>query len=151
QAAANQALVQIEGAASRVPTAALRAAMDKTPALREALLRYVRFFLIQALQAVACGTLHGVEGRCAQWLLRAHDRAGNADSFRLTQEFLAEMLGVHRPSVTVVARSMQKAGLIRYSRGVIEITNRKGLEDAACECYGIVRRALDEIWPTVPA
>jgi CRP-like cAMP-binding protein len=149
QTATNQALVQIAGSASRVSVAALRATMDKVPALREALLRYVRFFLVQALQAVTCATLHEVGGRCAQWLLRAHDRAGAAGSFQLTQELLAEMLGVHRPSVTIVARSMQRAGLIRYSRGVIEITNRRGLEETACECYGIVRGALDEILPPV--
>lgn len=147
QAAANQALVQIAGSASRVPVTALRAAMDRFPAIRDLLLRYVRFFLIQALQSVACNTLHDVDSRCAQWLLRAQDRGGEAESFNLTQEFLAEMLGVHRPSVTIVARSMQKAGLIRYSRGVIAITNRKGLEEVACECYGIVRRAFDEILP----
>jgi CRP-like cAMP-binding protein len=150
QAAANRALVQIDGSASRVSVTALRAAMDRFPAIRDLLLRYIRFFLIQALQSVACNTLHDVDSRCAQWLLRAQDRGGELDSFNLTQEFLAEMLGVQRPSVTIVARSLQKAGLIRYSRGVIAITNRKGLEDVACECYGIVRRAFDEILPPVP-
>jgi CRP-like cAMP-binding protein len=150
QAAASQALVQIAGTASRVSVSALRAAMDRFPAIRELLLRYIRFFLIQTLQSVACNNLHDVDSRCAQWLLRAHDRGGEADTLNLTQEFLAEMLGVQRPSVTIVARSLQKAGLIRYSRGVIAITNRKGLEDAACECYGIVRRAFDEILPPVP-
>lgn len=147
QTAANRALVQIAGSASRVPVAALRAAMERVPAIRDPLLRYVRFFLIQALQSVACSALHEVDARCAQWLLRAQDRGGEAHALNLTQEFLAEMLGVQRPSVTIVARSLQKAGLIRYSRGVIEIVDRKGLEDAACECYGIVRRALDEILP----
>ncbi len=74
----------------------------------------------------------------------AHDRAGS-DTFGLTHQFLAEMLGIHRPSVTLVARALQKAGLIRYSRGTIAIVDRKGLEKAACECYAIVRKALDEI------
>ncbi len=147
EAAANRALVQLSGSASRVPVAALRAAMMDVPAIRDLLLRYVRYFLIQALQSVACNTLHEVEERCARWLLMAHDRAGETDTFNLTQEFLAEMLGVHRPSVTIVARTMQNAGLIRYSRGVIAITDRKGLEEAACECYGLVKRALDEILP----
>jgi CRP-like cAMP-binding protein len=150
QTAASQALVQIAGTASRVSVAALRAAMDRFPAIRDLLLRYVRFFLIQALQSVACNTLHDVDSRCAQWLLRAQDRGGEGDTLNLTQKSLAEMLGVQRPSVTIVARSLQKAGLIRYSRGVIAITNRNGLEDAACECYGIVRRAFDEILPPVP-
>jgi len=150
QATANRALVQIAGSASRVSVPALRAAMDRSPAIRDVLLRYVRFFLIQALQSVACNTLHDVDARCAQWLLRAQDRGGENETLSLTQEFLAEMLGVQRPSVTLVARSLQREGLISYSRGVIAITNRKGLEDTACECYGIVRRALDEILPPIP-
>jgi CRP-like cAMP-binding protein len=142
---ANEALVQLAGTASRLPVAALRPAMLEYPQIRDLLLRYVRFFLIQALQAVACNTLHEVEERCAKWLLLAHDRDSKTDTFHLTQEFLAEILGVHRPSVTIVARTLQKAGLIQYSRGVIRITDRKGLEEAACECYRVVKRALDEI------
>jgi len=141
----NQGLVQLAGTASRLPITALRTAMLEYPQIRDLLLRYVRFFVIQALQAVACNTLHEVEERCAKWLLLAHDRDREVDTFHLTQEFLAEMLGVHRPSVTIVARTLQKAGLIQYSRGVIRITDRKGLEEAACECYGVVKRALDEI------
>ncbi len=148
--AANRALVQVPGSASRIRVATLHAAMQASPPIRELLLRYVRFFLVQALQSVACNGLHAVEERCAKWLLMAHDRAGHTDSFNLTQEFLAEMLGVHRPSVTVVARTLQNAGLIRYSRGVIVITDRKGLEEAACECYAVVRRALEEILPSAP-
>ncbi len=145
-AAANRALVQLSGSASRVSVKALRAAMQSQPAIRDLLLRYMRYFLTQILQSAACSALHEVEERCARWLLMAHDRAGT-DSFNLTQEFLAETLGVHRPTVTIVARTMQQAGLIRYSRGAITIMDRKGLEEAACECYGIVRRALAEILP----
>ena len=145
--AVNRALVQLAGSASRIPLASLRNQMERWPPLRELLLRYVRLFLIQALQSVACNTLHTVDERCAKWLLMAHDRAGHEDTFNLTQEFLAEMLGVHRPSVTIVARTLQNAGLIRYSRGVITITDRKGLEEAACECYGVVRRALEQLSP----
>ena len=141
----NEGLVQLAGTASRLPVAVLRAAMLEYPQIRDLLLSYVRFFLIQALQAVACNTLHEVDERCAKWLLLAHDRDRSTDTFHLTQEFLAEMLGVHRPSVTIVARTLQKAGLIQYSRGVIRITDRKGLEEAACECYRVVKRALDEI------
>ena len=73
----------------------------------------------------------------------AHDRAGT-DSFRLTQEFLADLLGIHRPSVTIVARTLQSAGLISYSRGLITITDRQGLEEATCECYDMVRQALNQ-------
>lgn len=145
--AANRALVQLAGSACRVPIGRLRAAAAESAPLRELLLRYIRFFLIQSLQSAACNSLHTVDERCARWLLMAHDRAGNVDSFNLTHEFLAEMLGVHRPSLTIVARTLQQAGLIRYSRGVMTITDRQGLEEAACECYGVVRRALEEILP----
>lgn len=144
--AANRALVQVAGSASRVPIRQLRALLAESAPLRELLLRYIRFFLIQSLQSAACNSLHTVDERCAKWLLVAHDRAG-CDSFNLTHEFLAEMLGVHRPSLTLVARTLQRAGLIRYSRGVMTIADREGLEEAACGCYGVVRRALEEILP----
>lgn len=148
--AANRALVQLPGSASRVGIAELQSVLQQHPSIRDLLLRYVRFFLVQALQCVACNSLHAVEERCAKWLLMAHDRAGS-DQLNLTQEFLAEVLGVHRPSVTIVARTLQNAGLIRYSRGVIVVTDRKGLEEAACECYAVIRKALDEILPPTPS
>ena len=144
--AANRALVQVAGSASRMPIGRLRSALAESAPLRELLLRYIRFFLIQSLQSAACNSLHTVDERCAKWLLVAHDRAGS-DSFNLTHEFLADMLGVHRPSLTLVARTLQRAGLIRYSRGVMTITDREGLEEAACGCYGVVRRALEETLP----
>lgn len=147
ETAANRALVQVPGIASKISVAALRSAIHGCPAIRELLLRYVRFFIMQALQSVACNGLHAVEERCAKWLLMAHDRAGYTDTFNLTQEFLAEVLGVHRPSVTIVARTLQNAGLIRYARGVITITDRRGLEEAACECYEVISRALNETLP----
>ncbi len=142
-AASQRVLVQIAGAASRVPIEILAELARDSESLRDLLLGYVRYFLIQVLQSVACNGLHSVQERCARWLLMAHDRAGT-NSFQLTQEFLAEMLGIQRPSVTIVARTLQKAGLIRYSRGLIEITDRQGLEDSACECYEMVRKALNE-------
>jgi CRP-like cAMP-binding protein len=141
--ASQRVLVQVEGTASRLPIEKLRAAVEESTKLRTLLLGYVRYFMIQVLQSVACNGLHVVRERCARWLLMAHDRAGT-DSFALTQEFLADLLGIQRPSVTHVARSLQAAGLIRYSWGRLTITDRKGLEAAACECYGMVRKALDE-------
>jgi CRP-like cAMP-binding protein len=140
-AASQRVLVQVTGTASRLPIQTLADAAQANAALRGLLLGYVRYFLIQVLQSVACNGLHSVQERCARWLLMAHDRAGT-DSFHLTQEFLADLLGIHRPSVTIVARTLQGAGLIRYSRGLITITDRAGLEEATCECYGMVRRAL---------
>jgi CRP-like cAMP-binding protein len=149
--ASQRVLVQVEGSASRMPIAELRAAADESAKVRGLLLGYVRYFITQVLQSVACNGLHVVRERCARWLLMAHDRAGT-DSFNLTQEFLADLLGIQRPSVTHVARNLQAAGLIRYSWGRLTITDRKGLEAAACECYGMVARALEEtLAPTAPA
>jgi CRP-like cAMP-binding protein len=96
------------------------------------------------MQSAACNRLHTVEERCCRWLLMTHDRVG-ADRFPLTQQFLSYMLGVRRPSVTVVAGTLQKAGLIEYSRGVITIASRKGLESATCECYGAVKDQFERL------
>jgi CRP-like cAMP-binding protein len=142
--ASQRVMVQVGGTASRLPIRALVAAARRNAAVRGLLLGYVRYFLIQVLQSVACNSLHDVHERCARLLLMAHDRTGT-DGFALTQECLAEMLGTHRPSVTIAARRLQRAGLIHYSRGQITISDRKGLERAACECYSIVRHARDEI------
>jgi CRP-like cAMP-binding protein len=139
-------LVQVAGVASRLPIGILAELARESAPLRDLLLGYVRYFMIQILQSVACNGLHSVHERCARWLLMAHDRAGT-DSFQLTQEFLAELLGIQRPSVTIVARTLQTAGLIRYSRGLIAIIDRAGLERAACECYGIVRKVMDDTLP----
>jgi CRP-like cAMP-binding protein len=141
--ASQRVLVQVEGTASRLPIQTLTDAAHESASLRGLLLGYVQYFLIQVLQSVACNGLHSVQERFARWLLMAHDRAGT-DSFRLTQEFLADLLGIHRPSVTIVARTLQAAGLISYSRGLITITDRKGLEEATCECYDMVRQALQQ-------
>jgi CRP-like cAMP-binding protein len=139
-------IVQVSGTATRIPVRHLRALLDQSSAFRAIVYRYVRARFAQLAQSVACNGLHAVEERCARWLLMAHDRA-RRDTFDLTQDFLAEMLGVHRPSVTIVAHNMQAAGLIRYSRGVLTVTNRKGLEQASCECYDIVKHAFDELSP----
>ncbi len=144
QAESQRILVQVGGPASRISMRKLLAAAEASPLLRNFLLSYVRYLLVQVLQSVACNGLHPMDKRCARWLLMAHDRA-RADTFGLTHAFFAEMLGVHRPNVTVVARRLQNAGLIRYSRGQITIVNRKGLEQASCECYAIVRKAHDRM------
>jgi CRP-like cAMP-binding protein len=144
--ASQRVLVQVAGVASRVPIEVLYDIAQDSAPLRDLLFGYVRYFMVQVLQSVACNGLHCVRQRCARWLLMAHDRAG-ANSFELTQEFMAELLGIQRPSVTIVAPALQKAGVIRYSRGVIIITDRRGLERAACECYGMVRKALSEGLP----
>ena len=144
-AANSRVLVQIAGVGTQIPLKCLRAAMDLSDTFRTMMHRYIRARFVQVGQSVACNGLHSIEERVARWLLMAHDRA-RRDTFDVTQELLAEMLGVHRPSITVVARMMQSAGLIRYSRGVITVTNRKGLEATSCECYAVVRRAYSDIF-----
>jgi CRP-like cAMP-binding protein len=144
--ATGRCIVQVPGKASRLPLITLRAFADKRPQARNVLMAYTRALFAQVLQSVACNAMHSVEERCARWLLMTHDRAED-NSFVLTQEFLAEMLGVRRASVNLVSRSFQKAGLIRYSRGMITIVDRPGLESVSCECYGIVRRVFTQLLP----
>lgn len=120
--------------------------MDERLHARQLFLAYTRALFAQILQSVACNATHSVEHRCARWLLMTHDRA-EADTFELTQEFLAVMLSVRRASVNQVGNMFQKAGLIRYSRGKITILDRAGLEAASCECYGIIRRVFEQLLP----
>jgi CRP-like cAMP-binding protein len=141
--ALNRVLVQVPGAASRISSRHVIDATNESASLRSLVLKYVGALFVQTTQSVACNSLHKLEERCSRWLLMAHDRA-KRDRFNLTQDFLAEMLGVHRPTVTLVARTLQAAGVIDYSRGVVTILDRDGLEACACECYGIVRHAYEE-------
>jgi CRP-like cAMP-binding protein len=136
----HRTIVQIGGAASRIAVRDLARAMEDSSSLQALFHRYFSALFVQVTQSVACNTLHKLEERCARWLLMAQDRA-RRERFELTQEFLAEMLGVHRPTVTFVARALQAAGLIRYSRGTLIILDREGLEATACECYSLGRRA----------
>jgi CRP-like cAMP-binding protein len=134
-----EARVQMEGTALRIGAAAFRAAMEESAALRGLLLRYALAFQAQVTLTAACNTHHAIEHRLARWLLIAHDRAG-ADEFPMTHEFMAMMLGVRRPGVSLAAGVLQKAGLISYARGRMEVTDRPGLEAASCECYHTARR-----------
>ena len=108
------------------------------------LARYTQAWCTQLSQHVVCNGHHRVVQRCARWLLQTQDRVGRA-AFPLTQEFLAMMLGVRRPTVTAVARQLQQAGLIQYQRGVIHVLDRPGLEAASCECYGVISREIDRL------
>jgi CRP-like cAMP-binding protein len=124
-----------------VPTMAVARFVKETiaaGAFREIVGRYAQANLLQTMQSAACNALHGVKQRCCRWLLQTHDRVG-ADDFRLKHEFLAVMLGVRRPTVTVVLASLQRAGLISSRYGRIQILKRKQLEQASCECYEVVR------------
>jgi CRP-like cAMP-binding protein len=146
-ASTSDTFVQIPGTIRCAPSAAIVDGVDSRPAIRRLLNRYTQAYLTQVAQTAACNRLHHIEARCARWLLMTHDRVGGADQFPLTQEFLAIMLGVRRAGVTVAAGALQDAGLIRYRRGGIRVLDRAGLEAAACECYGIVRRHFDQLLP----
>jgi CRP-like cAMP-binding protein len=142
--APNDAIVQLAGAASIIDALELRKVADQSPAIRTALIRHEQALFAQALQSAACNASHSVEARMSRWLLRARDVSGS-DELTLTQEFLAQMLGVQRSSVSVVANTLQRAGLIRYARGRIEITNVDGLMQSACECYEAVKAHYDRL------
>jgi CRP-like cAMP-binding protein len=135
---------QIPGESLRMPAARFLEAIAGESALRRTGMRYLQAYLTQVSQSVACNRLHTVEERFARWVLMSHDRVQQRD-FQLTQEYLADMLGVHRPSVSLVARNFQQAGLIKYSRGTITILDRNGLEEACCECYGVTRRQYERL------
>jgi CRP-like cAMP-binding protein len=137
--------IQVPGQAVAMDTGEFLKATRRDP-LRSLVQRYAQALFSQVTQQVACNGLHSVEERCSRWMLLTHDRVG-ADEFPLTQEFLAQMLGVRRASVTVAAGILQTAGFIRYSRGRVPIIDRDGLENAACECYRIIRTEFDRLLP----
>jgi CRP-like cAMP-binding protein len=133
-----QAMGQVLGEALRMNADHFRAEVDAGGKLRQIMFSYSQALFTQISQGVACNGVHSIQDRCARWLLEAHDRAGS-DEFVLTQEFLSDMLGVRRPSVTVAARTLQNAGVIRYRRGRITVVDREGLEEASCECYQAIK------------
>jgi CRP-like cAMP-binding protein len=139
-----EALCQLPGRALKIPAGVLLQEIRRTASLNRLLLRYAAAVMVQVAQHAACNRSHSMEQRCARWLLMTHDRV-EGDQFPLTQQFLAQMLGVRRATVTSIAGALQKAGLIDYSRGRIRIVNRRGLEGAACECYDVVRRVMKRV------
>jgi hypothetical protein len=125
------------------------AAAAQSPALRELIVRYNDVLLAQVQQSVACNALHGLEARLCRWLLQTHDCI-DGNVIPLTQEFLGQMLGVRRTTVTIAARLLHSAGLIRYRRGLIHIIDRAALEDIACECYAVVKHNADKVFAARP-
>jgi len=140
----SRAFVQVPGHAYRMSGEDLSTMMRQSPRIERLVYRYVLALFDQAAQHAACNRLHALEERCARWLLMTHDRV-DGDVLPLKQQFLAEMLGVHRPAVTIAAGALQKAGVIRYTRGKVTVLDREALEGAACECYGIIARRADEL------
>ena len=139
-----RSLVQIPGDGLRMKTTDLDRALPRTPGLQKLLFRSTMAVINQIAQSTSCNRLHEVQERCARWLLQTHDRV-DSDSFPLTQEFLGQMLGVHRPTVSIAAGMLQKAGLIVYSRGRIIIVDRNGLEAASCSCYRTIKDEYDRL------
>jgi CRP-like cAMP-binding protein len=138
------AMAQIAGEALAIDVDTFRAEVEEDGKLASLMRAYTQALFAQISQAVACNSAHEIQQRAAKWLLETHDRVPD-DTYVLTQEFLADMLGVTRPSVTVAARTLQEAGLIRYRRGQITVLDRNGLEEASCECYASVRREYDRL------
>lgn len=135
-------ICQIEGECLRMSAGYFKEAIAGDTPLRRITQRYMLVYLSLVSQSVACNRLHTVEARFARWVLMTQDRVGG-NEFRLTHEFLASMLGVQRPSISLVASAFQQAGLIRYNRGQMMIVNRLGLKDASCECYETARTQFD--------
>jgi CRP-like cAMP-binding protein len=138
------ALVQGPGMAWRVTAAAFRRELIESKTLRVSLDRYVQVTMTQLASSAACLRFHQIGPRLARWLLMTHDRA-HTDSFRVTHEFLAYMLGVRRVGVTTAAGALHRSGLIDYRRGDVTVVDRPGLEAAACSCYAASRRAYDDV------
>jgi CRP-like cAMP-binding protein len=134
----SRAIVQLAGNAFRCDIDALKGAALQSHTILAILIRHEQTVYAQAQQSAACMATHHIEARLCRWLLRARDLAGS-DTLHFTQEFLAEMLGVRRSSVSVVAHTLQQAGMIKYARGTIQIVNLDGLQETACECYGTVK------------
>jgi CRP-like cAMP-binding protein len=137
--------VEIAGQARAMDVEAFLEVAREDP-FRQFVKRFVQTLFIQVSQRLACAAVHPIQARYSRWLLLTHDRMGDRE-FALTQESLAQMLGVRRASVTTAAGALQDAGFIRYSRGRIAILDRQGLEKAACECYRIIRNEFDRILP----
>lgn len=142
----NRAVVQLPGTAACIAAARFHAAVKQSEAIRNLILKFKEAVLAQVQQTAACNALHGLEARLARWLLQALDRFDDA-TLPLSQDALAQMLGVRRTSVSLTASKLQDAGLIRYRRARIDVIDRAGLEAESCECYATIRRRSDAVTP----
>jgi CRP-like cAMP-binding protein len=144
QSSPTRAISQVPGEALRLETNVFQEEIKRVGALHGVVQRYTQSMINQISQSAVCNHRHSVEKRMCRWLLMSHDRVGS-DDFPLTHEFLAQMLGVRRPSVTATAGILQKAGLISYHRGRVIVLDRNGLEATSCECYQVVSKELDRL------
>jgi CRP-like cAMP-binding protein len=139
-----RAVCQVAGQALKMRSESFRHSVAEHPDLADVVRHFTQTMINQISQTTACNQVHSVQQRMCRWLLMTHDRVG-ADEFHLTQELLAQMLGVRRPSVTVAAGLLQRDGLISYQRGRIRIADRAALEAASCPCYQVVRQDIDSL------
>jgi CRP-like cAMP-binding protein len=137
-------IVQVPGEALQMSSTAFSQAATPGGTLDRILRRYTLYRLAGANQTGACNTLHPVEERMARWLLMAHD-GGGKDEFFLTHEIMSELLGVRRQTISIIARTLQQAGLITYRRGILRVLDRTGLEAASCDCYRVLKTLYDRI------
>jgi CRP-like cAMP-binding protein len=142
----NRCVVQVPGSASLLPIDRLDDAMDRYPGFRDVLMRYVKAVLQKTQRSVACSSVHTADRRCCRRLLMMHDRVPG-DTFAVTQDELAQILGVRRATIGQICARLQEDGIIRYSRGTMTIRDRSRLEAASCECYGEVRRIFERLLP----
>jgi CRP-like cAMP-binding protein len=145
----NHVYMQIEGNGLAIEAKLLMELMDKHDALRGVLHKYVYTYIAQVSQTAVCNRIHEVGERLARWLLMSHDRCRGCDVMPMTHEFLGLMLGTRRSSVTMAALLLQEAGIIEYRHGSLRIISRAKLEESACECYAIVRREHERIFPVL--
>jgi CRP-like cAMP-binding protein len=146
---ANVCYCQVRGRAIRLPADLFRELATSEPAFRQVLDRYLQAYVNMLGQLAACNRLHTIYERCARWLLMTRDRV-DGDAIPLTQEFLAMMLGTGRSGVAIAASTLQHAGFITYTHGIIKVLDRPGLERAACECYKVARDQFDGLLRAVP-
>jgi len=146
----SRAVVQSAGSAFRLSGHVLKREFTRGGALQHLLLRYTQALLTQMAQTAVCNRHHSIDQQLCRWLLLSHDRL-SSNTLIMTQELIANMLGVRREGVTEAAGALQDAGLIRYSRGRITVVDRPGLERRSCECYDVVRRESDRLLPDTPA
>jgi CRP-like cAMP-binding protein len=136
--------VQVPGEGLKMKASLFKTALAQSPTMQVVMLRYVHALFNQVAQSAACNHFHSLEQRCCRWLLMTRDRM-YSDEFLLTQEFLAMMLGVQRPGVSIAAGGLQRAGLITYTRGNVTILDGRGLEKRSCECYEVSKREFDRL------
>jgi CRP-like cAMP-binding protein len=139
-----RAISQVAGWVLRMDAASFLAEMARPGAMRDLTDDYLQALFGQISQAAACNRLHTNEERLSRWLLMSHDRVG-VEEFAITHEFLGQMLGSRRATVTLSAGILQAAGLIKYHRGQVTIVDRHGLEQVSCECYGVIRNELENV------